>query len=150
MQLINMKKKFIIVKKFNEKGPEKWFGWKTCHKVERHGFVGIKFFEGVIKYLQNVLHVPGLCKNLILVNQVVVSWHKLEFTTHTCFIKDKDGIEIATIGKDGNLYRLGMSNYNTTKEDKIDNITQLSIVDKFIDAKLWHPRFGHLGVDGLK
>ncbi len=28
--------------------------------------------------------------------QVDDSRHKLEFTTHTCFIKDKDGIEIAT------------------------------------------------------
>jgi hypothetical protein len=43
-----------------------------------------------------------------------------------------------------------MLNYNSTKEDKIDNIAQLSIMDKYIDAKLWHPRFGYLGMDGLK
>jgi hypothetical protein len=84
------------------------------------------------------------------VNQDIDSRHKLEFTTHICFIKDKDGIEITTTRKDGNLYQLGMSNYNTTKEDNIDNIAQLSIVDKYTHAKLWHPRFGHLGMDGLK
>ncbi len=83
-------------------------------------------------------------------NQVFNLGHKFEFTTHTCFIKDKDGIEIATTQKDGNLYRLGMSNYNTTKEYQIDNIAQLSIVDKYTNVKLWHPRFGHLGMDGLK
>ncbi len=39
---------------------------------------------------------------------------------------------------------------NTTKEDTIDNIAQLSIVDKYTDVELWHPRFGHLRMDGLK
>ncbi len=83
-------------------------------------------------------------------SQVDDSIHKLKFTTHSCFIKNKDGIEIATTQKDGNLYQLGMSNYNTTKEDKIDNIGQLSIVDKYINAELWHPRIGHLRMNGLK
>ncbi len=75
---------------------------------------------------------------------------QIGFTTHICIIKNKHGIEIATTRKDGNLYRLGMSNYNITKKDKIGNVAQLSIVNKYIDAELWHSRFGHLGMDGLK
>jgi hypothetical protein len=50
-----------------------YFGDNTFHKVEGNGFVGIKFPRRVIKYLQNVSHVPRLCKNLILANQVVDS-----------------------------------------------------------------------------
>jgi len=37
----------------------------TFHKVEGPGSVGIKFLGGMIKYLQKILHVHGLCKNLI-------------------------------------------------------------------------------------
>jgi hypothetical protein len=48
-------------------------------------------------------------------NQVVDLGHKLEITPHSCFYKNKNGIEITTTWKDGNLYLLGMSNYNTTK-----------------------------------
>lgn len=44
-----------------------------------------------------------------------------------------------------------MSNYNTIKEDKIGNITQLSIVEKYIDVELCYCGFGHLWMDdGLK
>jgi hypothetical protein len=43
-----------------------------------------------------------------------------------------------------------MLDYNTTKEDKIGNIAQLSIVETYIDVELWHHRFGHLWMDGLK
>ncbi len=82
-------------------------------------------------------------------SQVVNSRHKLEFTTHICFINDKDGTKIATTQIDGNLYWLGMSNY-TTKENKIGNIAQLLIVEKYIDVEWWHRRFGHLWMDGLK
>jgi hypothetical protein len=59
-----------------------YFGDNTFHKVEGHGSMIIKFPRKVIKYLQKVSHVLRLCKNLILVNQVVDSRHKLEFTMH--------------------------------------------------------------------
>jgi hypothetical protein len=42
-----------------------YLGDNTIHKFEGHGYVGIKFFGGVIKYLQKVFYVFGLCKNLI-------------------------------------------------------------------------------------
>jgi hypothetical protein len=76
----------------------------TFHKVEGHGYVGIKFFGRMIKYLQKVLHDHNLCRNLISVSQVVNLRHKLEFTTHIFFINDKDGTKIATTQIDGNLY----------------------------------------------
>jgi hypothetical protein len=80
----------------------------TFHKVEGHGYVGIKFFGRMIKYLQKVLHDHNLCRNLISVSQVVNLRHKLEFTTHIFFINDKDGTKIATTQIDGNLYWLGI------------------------------------------
>ncbi len=43
-----------------------------------------------------------------------------------------------------------MLDYNTTKEDKIDTIAQLSIVEKYTNVELWRCRFGHLGMDGYK
>jgi hypothetical protein len=124
-----------------------YHGKNTFHKVEGHGYVGFKFFGIMIKYLEKVLHDLSLCRNL---SRVVNSRHKLEFTTHIGCINDKDGIKIATTQTDGKLYRLGMSNYDTTKESKIGNIAQLSIVEKYIDVELWHHRFGHLWMDGLK
>jgi hypothetical protein len=68
----------------------------------------------------------------------------------TCFSKDTDGTKIATTQRDGNLYWLSMLDYNTTKEDKIDTIAQLSIVEKYTNVELWRCRFGHLGMDGYK
>jgi hypothetical protein len=31
----------------------------TFHKIKRHGSMGIKFLEGVIKYLEKVFHILG-------------------------------------------------------------------------------------------
>jgi hypothetical protein len=59
-----------------------YFGDNTFHKVEGHGYVRIKFPRRVINYLRKVSHVRHLWQNLILVNQVVDSRHKLEFTMH--------------------------------------------------------------------
>ncbi len=73
-----------------------YLGDNIFHKIEGHGFMGIKFLGGVIKYIEKVFHIFGLWRNLISVNQVDDLEHKLEFTAHACFIKDKDGIEIAT------------------------------------------------------
>ncbi len=37
-----------------------YLGDNTFHKVEGHGYVGTKFFGGVIKYLQKVFYVKRL------------------------------------------------------------------------------------------
>jgi hypothetical protein len=72
-----------------------YLGKNTFHKVEGHGYVGIKFFGRMIKYLQKVPHDPSLCKTLISMSQVVDSRHKLEFTTHICLLMTRMELRLA-------------------------------------------------------
>ncbi len=43
-----------------------YLGDNTFHKVEGHGYVGTRFFGGVIKYLQKVLYVKRLVQKFNL------------------------------------------------------------------------------------
>ena len=92
--------------------------------------------------LTEVLYVPGIAKNLFSVSKSTSEGLKIEFSTKFCFIRNNNGTVVGKGVRENNLYKLSCRTNNPERallaDTKIDNV------------ELWHRRFGHLGVNGLK
>ncbi|KAJ0041452.1 hypothetical protein Pint_28226 [Pistacia integerrima] len=98
--------------------------------------------HGKVKLLNNVLFVPSLTHNLLSIGQLMVSGYCIVFDDGSCVIKDKkSGQIIATVKMASNkMFPLEVS----TVED-------FALIAKGCsEAKLWHLRYGHLNINGLK
>ena len=89
----------------------------------------------------NVLHVPTIMKNLVLVGQIVNQGMEVQFTHLGCFI-DEEGRVIAQGCRDGRMFIL----------DSIDGGTAMFAKGQKAesDIDLWHKRIGHINYQSLK
>ena len=94
--------------------------------------------------LKDVLLIPNLAFNLLSVSKSAKSGKHFQFSDTICQIIDSEGEIIAVAEKSGNLYHLKCS---VSKETDF-NMNCSSVPDS--KEKLWHRRFGHLGVENLK
>ena len=94
--------------------------------------------------LKDVLLIPNLSFNLLSVAKTAKSGKDFRFSDTSCQIIGEDGDIVAVAEKMGNLYHLKCS---LSKETDF-NMNCSSVPDS--KEKLWHRRFGHLGVDNLK
>ena len=95
--------------------------------------------------LYGVLYVPDLSYNLVSVAKAVKAGMLVLFEGNKCKVVNNKSIVIATATKIGNLFYL-----NIIDEETHENA---QIVMKHIETneeKLWHSRFGHLGMDNMK
>lgn len=92
--------------------------------------------------LVDVLHVPGLAKNLLSVSQITDKGFDLEFRKSGAVIKDANGKVIARGIRKNNLYELACC-YS-------DDHISCNFADVRIDTKLWHERMGHINLQSLK
>ena len=105
------------------------------------GNIKIKMFDGVIRTLTDVRHVPELKKNLISLGVLDSSGHK--FTGLNGILKvSKGALVVMKAQRVGNLYKLigkTQTNDTTLISEGVSGSTQL-----------WHQRLGHMSEKGLQ
>lgn len=113
---------------------------KQVH-AEGKGTVEIKTVQGNVKLLYDVQYVPTLAHNLLSVGQLMTSGYSVVFDDNACDIRDKkSGRTIARVPMTQNkMFPLDISNVGTALVVKGKN-----------ETNLWHLRYGHLNVNGLK
>ncbi|KAL3533483.1 hypothetical protein ACH5RR_007004 [Cinchona calisaya] len=111
-------------------------------QVEGKGTIEIKTSHGKVKFSHDVQYVPSLAHNLLSVGQLMASGYSVLFDDGACVIKDKN------LGQT-------MINVHVTKNkmfplevSKVENFAL--VIGAQNDSKLWHLRYGHLNVKGLK
>lgn len=94
--------------------------------------------------LFDVLYVPGLSYNLISISKVTGAGKRVNFAESQCQIMDEKGSLVGVATKTGNLYYLDCKQcthqINTTSVDQGHESKE----------RIWHRRFGHLGVGSLR
>jgi hypothetical protein len=110
-------------------------------KVVGIGSIRIKMFDGSVKILTDVRHVPDLRKNLISLGVLDIGGYKSIFQGG--FMKVYKGILLVLKAKKvGNLFLL-------EGRTKLDHATMVSENDND-SIQLWHQRLGHMSEQGLK
>jgi hypothetical protein len=96
----------------------------------------VTFLNGTIRHIRNVVYVPGVKKNLILVSTITDQNLKVEFFKNYSIVKDLlNHIQTVAIGvREGGLYKLDV----TRKAHHA--LTSATMPTKI----LWHQRYGHI------
>ncbi|KAL3512752.1 hypothetical protein ACH5RR_025469 [Cinchona calisaya] len=110
-------------------------------QVEGKGSVAINNGNR-IKYLHNVFFVPSLSQNLLSVGQSMDDDFSMMLENTSCIVKDKKTNHVAV--------EVSMTR-NKLFPLKISSLENHDMVVKGADeTKLWHLRYGHLNIKGLK
>lgn len=111
-------------------------------QVEGRGTVRIRTSQGNAKILEDVIFVPSLSHNLPSIGQLMVSGYSISFDDGFCTIRSKkSGQTIATVPMTNNkIFPLEVS--------MVEKCAMVASRDN--DTRLWHLRYGHLNVNGLK
>ena len=116
----------------------------TSYTIEGHGDVNIKLTNGEEKSIPDVLHIPGLAKNLFSAKQLDQAGGEIRIKNGTSLLINKSGQIIATCTLDPDLYVLGetilTNNFALATPTIISHNT----------ADLWHLRLGHINQQRLK
>ena len=92
-------------------------------------------------YLKNVLHVPTVTKNLVLVGQIVEQGTDVRFNNDGCFI-EKEGELVAHGRREGRMFILESNEVNLAMFAKGLKVKT--------DLKLWYKRIGHINLQKHK
>ncbi|KAK2983132.1 hypothetical protein RJ640_022604 [Escallonia rubra] len=111
-------------------------------QIEGKGTVGSETSHSNVKLLHDVQFVPNLRYNLLSVGQLMADGYSVLFNDGACVIKDKQsGCRMINISMTQNkMFPLEVS--------KIENFVLAT--GRIDDSKLWHLRYGHLNIKGLK
>ena len=94
--------------------------------------------------LKNVMHVPGLKKNLVSVAMLEDRGHDVVFSSGIAYLRHKATCQVKKIGiRVKNLYMLEVDGCNTM-------IGKAKKVVSRDEGELWHRRLGHLHHGALK
>ncbi|KAL4353579.1 hypothetical protein GQ457_06G019510 [Hibiscus cannabinus] len=116
-------------------------GNKREMQVEGKGTVEFFTSHGEENYFDNVQFVPDLGYNLLSVGQLMASGYPVVFDDVACIIKNKkSGKQVHVHKTPNNMFPLDVSNMKNF-------ILAASTKD---DSELWHLRYGHLNIKGLK
>lgn len=115
-------------------------GNKVPCKTVVVGSIKIKMFDGIVRTLIEVRHVPKLKKNLISLG--VLDFGGYKFTGQGGALKVSKGILVVTKAtKIGNLYKLEGSTQVNEAVATSDEANE--------PVRLWHQRLGHMSEKGL-
>lgn len=105
------------------------------------GTVQLRMFDGIVRILENVRHVPELKKSLISLSELDSRGYK--YTGQGGVIKVSKGILVVMKGiRVGNLYKLLGSTV-------VDGAQMVIEHDEF-PVRLWHRRLGHMSEKGME
>lgn len=111
-------------------------------EVDGKGTIGITTSTGDVKILNDVQFVPNLAHNLVSVGQLMTIGYKLIFDDDSCtVIHKKSSQTIVDVKKtQNNMFPI-----------EVSNVESKALVAKGnSDNNLWHLRYGHLNVNGLR
>ncbi|KAH7564918.1 hypothetical protein JRO89_XS09G0070700 [Xanthoceras sorbifolium] len=111
-------------------------------QVEEKGMVAIKTGNNEVKFLHNVFFVPSPGYNLLSVGQLITAGYSVLFDNGACVIKEKKSSETIV-----NVY-MTEDRCFLLKFLYADNHAQ--VVEKKNYNSLWHLRYEHLNVNGLR
>ena len=110
------------------------------------GNIPLTLYDGKLKYLIDVLHVPSITKNPVSVGKMVEQGLQVRFTPTKLFIEEfkEDNHLIAQGKKVGKMFTLNVD----VPKIKATVFAQGTCV--VADMKTWHTRIGHINVQRLK
>ena len=118
----------------------------STFQIVRRGSVKLEsVIDGEVKKitLNNMLHIPALRSNLISVLKLSEKGANVSFNNRFAFITVKNGINIITATRLGQLYVVdmnkGLASAFTTQAKKTA-----------VSFDMWHRRLGHAGADSIK
>jgi hypothetical protein len=115
-------------------------GDKTTYHVEGFGQASIKMKIGNYVHLRNVLYVPGLEKNLVMISFLEDKGNIIDFMDGKVLSWHKDSnIENARVirSREGNMYRLLEQNEEALVHNEVN------------PNELWHRRYSHINYQAL-
>ena len=95
--------------------------------------------------IHEVLHVPKLLANLLLVSKLALGGLKVQINMVGCVVRSPSGVLITSAPHEGNLYLLRFTKVNGTS---FACVAQGSAHEDLVE--LWHRRLGHLNLKSLK
>ena len=115
-------------------------GDDTMHPIEHVGDVPLTLEDGKEKYMFDVLHIPTITKNLVLVGQMVEQGLQVRFNEHGCFVEDfRNKCRFVAKGnKNGRMFTL---NVNMPKAGTAMYAQGARVI---ADVDMWHKRIGHV------
>ena len=116
----------------------------TSYKIEGHGDVNIRLMNGIEKLIPDVLHVPGLAKNLFSAKQLDKVGGEIRIKCGQLTLINKFDKTIANCQLNPNLYELSNRIIPNKKILAIPATTHINKVD------LSHLRMGHINKHRLK
>jgi hypothetical protein len=88
-----------------EKGQFVYLGDNSTHGIIGQGEVSIKLNDGTIKEVTNVLHVPGIRKNLFSTMQFHHASGEILIKSGNCFLRNSHGQQIVKCILKANIYK---------------------------------------------
>ncbi|GJW03442.1 retrotransposon protein, putative, ty1-copia subclass [Tanacetum coccineum] len=123
------------------KGGSVLMGDNSPYKIAGIGSIQIKMFDGVVRILTDVRHVPGLKRNLISLSTLDLKGYKYSAVGGVLKVSKGALIVMKADIKSANLYHL----HGCTVTGN-SNVTSNSSSDT---TNLWHMRLGHMSELGL-
>nr|GEV14936.1 retrovirus-related Pol polyprotein from transposon TNT 1-94 [Tanacetum cinerariifolium] len=125
---------------------------KECNKVENSKFLGtVRFgnndFAVIVGYedvvvgsmtINKVYYVEGLGHNLFSIGQFCDKGLEVAFRKYTCFVRNRDGVDLLTGDRSSNLYTIALN------EVASNSLTCLLEKASSSQSWLWHQRLSHL------
>ena len=115
-------------------------------KVAGIGTVRVRMFDGIVRTLTNVKHIPELEKNLVSLGYLERSGYSFSSRARSGVLNISNGAMVVMRGRrlDNNLYR--MEGSVVTGESDAAAAAQ----DQQGAYRMWHYRLGHMGDKGLR
>ncbi|KAG8499392.1 hypothetical protein CXB51_005981 [Gossypium anomalum] len=112
-------------------------------KIAGIGTIKVKMFDGVVKTLSDVRHVPELKRNLILLSTLDSKGYRYTAKNEVLKISKRSLVVMKGQRKIAKLYVLQGSTFTGNAA-----VTSSSLSDDDI-TKLWHMRLGHMSENGM-
>ena len=93
--------------------------------------------EGEQNCIKNILHVPTITKNLVLINQIVEQGREVHFSNEGCLI-EKDGPLIGKGRREGALFILD--------SNEVKSAMYAKGLKTETNIRLWHKQIGHINL----
>ena len=115
-------------------------------KVAGIGTVKVRMFDGIVRTLTNVKHIPELEKNLVSLGYLERSGYSFSSRARSGVLNISNGAMVVMRGRrlDNNFYR--MEGSVVTGESNAAVAAQ----DQQGAYRMWHYRLGHMGDKGLR
>lgn len=111
-------------------------------RVAGKGTIAFKTASGKVKLLTNVQYVPHLAHNLLSVGQLLANGYSVIFEDKECSIKDNKIGQLMT--------KIKMTKNKMFPLEVMDVEHANLITSSKNNTNLWHQRYGHLHIKGLK